>query len=88
MGKGDFNGDGTSDILWRNTGGDTTVWFMNNSGSISGSTGLGNVPTIWSVAGTGDFNGDGTSDILWHNTSTATVSVWQMSKGTYQSSRA
>ena len=26
---GDFNGDGKSDILWRNTNGDTSIWFMN-----------------------------------------------------------
>jgi Ca2+-binding RTX toxin-like protein len=28
-GTGDFNGDGKSDILWRNTNGSTSVWEMN-----------------------------------------------------------
>ncbi|HEY8030989.1 MAG TPA: hypothetical protein VIF02_01080, partial [Methylocella sp.] len=28
-GTGDFNGDGKSDILWRNTNGTMTIWEMN-----------------------------------------------------------
>jgi hypothetical protein len=31
-GTGDFNGDGRSDILWRNDGGTTVVdWLMNGA---------------------------------------------------------
>ncbi len=30
-GTGDFNGDGKSDILWRNTNGSTNIWEMNGS---------------------------------------------------------
>ena len=26
---GDFSGDGMSDLLWRDTGGNTAMWFMN-----------------------------------------------------------
>ena len=70
----DFNGDGVSDILWRDTAGDTTIWFM-NGGSVASGVSLGNVPTVWSVAGTGDFNGDGVSDILWRDTSGDTT-IW------------
>jgi len=29
VGTGDFNGDGYSDILWRNTDGDVAIWLMN-----------------------------------------------------------
>jgi hypothetical protein len=28
---GDFNGDGMSDILWRDTSGNTAIWFMNGA---------------------------------------------------------
>jgi hypothetical protein len=28
---GDFNSDGKSDILWRNTNGDTSIWFINGA---------------------------------------------------------
>ena len=31
-GAGDFNGDGRSDILWRNTNGDTSIWLMTGNG--------------------------------------------------------
>jgi hypothetical protein len=45
---GDYNGDGMSDLLWRDTSGNTAIWFMN--GLTVGSTGaLGNIPTVWTV---------------------------------------
>jgi hypothetical protein len=45
---GDFNGDGKSDLLWRNTSGDTAVWFMNGT-AVASTTSLGNVPIAWTV---------------------------------------
>ena len=45
---GDFNGDGMSDILWRDTAGDVGIWFM-NSATVSATAGLGNVPNVWAV---------------------------------------
>jgi hypothetical protein len=64
VGTGDFNGDGRSDILWRdsNSGG-VAMWLMNGV-TITSSSSVGNVPTNWQIAQTGDFNGDGKSDIL------------------------
>jgi hypothetical protein len=32
---GDFNGDGKSDILWRNTNGQAAIWELNGSNVIS-----------------------------------------------------
>jgi len=58
VGTGDFNGDGKSDILWRDTSGNTAMWFMNGA-TVSSTAGLGNVPTVWSIVQTGDYNGDG-----------------------------
>jgi FG-GAP repeat len=45
---GDYNGDGKSDLLWRDTSGNTAMWFMNGA-TISSSAGLGNVSTVWTV---------------------------------------
>jgi hypothetical protein len=45
---GDYNGDGMSDLLWRDNLGNTAIWFMN--GTTVASTGsFGNIPTSWTV---------------------------------------
>jgi hypothetical protein len=82
-GIGDLNGDGVSDLLWRNASGSTSVWIMN--GASIASSGFLNVngtviapdPT-WSVAGMGDFNGDKFSDLLWRNSVTGELAEWQL----------
>ncbi len=77
VGTADFNGDGSPDVLWRNTSGAVVIWFTNGS-TVTSALNLGTVPTSWTVAGTGDFNGDGSSDILWRNSNGDTV-IWYMS---------
>jgi hypothetical protein len=76
VGTGDFNGDGKRDILWRDTSGNTAIWFMDGT-TVGSSSSLGNIPTTWSVVGTGDFNGDGMFDIPWQD-SAGDTSVWLM----------
>ena len=74
----DFNGDGFSDILWRDTSGNVAIWEMNGTTVLNAATSfVANVPGTWSIVGTGDFNGDGKSDILWHDTS-GNVAIWEM----------
>ena len=80
----DFNKDSRSDILWRDTSGDTTVWLMGSNGGVQQGESLGNIPTAWSVAGVRDFNGDGTADILWRNTEGDTT-IWFMNNGSVAS---
>ena len=48
---GDFNGDGKSDILWRDTSGNIVAWLMNGSAASSGA-GLGQISTVWTIQGT------------------------------------
>jgi hypothetical protein len=77
-GTGDFNGDGLSDILWRDTAGDIAIWEMNGTTILNPSTsGVGNLSTVWSVAETGDFDGNGMSDILWRDSS-GDIAIWFM----------
>jgi hypothetical protein len=80
----DSDGDGISDILWRNTSGNPGMWLMNGS-SISTTSVLGNVPGVWSVVGQRDFNGDGMGDILWRDTS-GNVGMWLMNGKTITTS--
>src|SRR5260221_5055564 len=57
----DFNGDGRSDILWRNSmTGENVIWLMNGAAISSSVTFATVADPNWSIAGVGDFNGDGT----------------------------
>jgi hypothetical protein len=82
---GDFNGDGMSDSLWRDTSGNLAIWEMNGTTILNpNATGVGNLSTVWSVAETGDFDGDGKSDILWQDTG-GDVGLWFMNGTTIKS---
>lgn len=79
-GTGDFNRDGSADILWRNNvTGENTIWVMNQFTPVSSVS----LPTItdtnWTTVGTGDFTRDGQVDVLWRNTVTGENTVWRMS---------
>ena len=72
VGTGDFDGDGNSDLLWRNSNtGQDYVWFMNGAQTSSRQATLTEGDTDWKVAGTGDFDGDAMSDFVWRNSNTA-----------------
>jgi hypothetical protein len=44
----DYDGDGKSDVLWRDTSGNTAMWFLNGL-QIKSTAGLGNIPTVWTI---------------------------------------
>ena len=85
VGTGDFNGDGKTDILWRNKAtGQNVVWFMDGAIKSDWSWILPEVPdTNWEIVGTGDFNGDGKTDILWRNKISGQNVIWLMNGTTY-----
>lgn len=72
---GDYNGDGTSDILWRNPStGENTIWMLSGRTVIGG----GNIPHVagpW-VPIPGDYSGDRRWDLKWRNTSTGEHGLW------------
>jgi len=63
----DFNGDGTSDLLWRKTSGALSMWLM-SGGALSSSHSLGIIPSTYTVIGQRDFKGDFDADMLWRDT--------------------
>ena len=75
-GIGDFDSNGSTDLLWRDTAGDVAIWLMNGT-TIASSTVLNNLPLSWTIGQTGDYNGDGKSDILWVD-NTGNVGIWFM----------
>ena len=72
--RSDFNGDGGSDLLWRNSvSGGNVIWRSANSATQQATN---TVAVSWQAVGVGDYNGDDHSDILWRNTSGANV-IWR-----------
>ncbi|HVU17394.1 MAG TPA: FG-GAP-like repeat-containing protein [Candidatus Didemnitutus sp.] len=74
----DFNGDGSSDLLWENSAGiDRALWYMNGT-SIASFDYLAGIDAAWKIVGTGDFDGDGQTDIAWENVATGDRTCWFM----------
>jgi hypothetical protein len=45
---GDFDGDGNTELFWRDTSGNMAIWFLNGV-QVMSSANLGNLPTNWTV---------------------------------------
>jgi hypothetical protein len=75
----DFDGDNSSDVLWRNTSTGQN-WFHGINGNlVSNSAGINTVASsAWSIDGTGDFNADGKNDILWRNSASGQLWMYLM----------
>jgi hypothetical protein len=79
QGVGDFNGDGLTDLLWRNTNGDAGIWLTTAGGGFT-TVDFGVIGLDWTIQGTGDFNGDGKADLVWRNANGA-VGEWLSKPG-------
>lgn len=84
---GDYNGDGRSDVLWRNAATGQNYIYLLNGATILQSAQINVEPDLsWRIVGVGDFDGDRRSDILWRNFSTGANYLYFMN-GTVISSR-
>ena len=78
-GVGDFNADGTDDILWHNFfTNDNVAWQINNSSFVQQST-LPDTAGTWALPRVGNFDSDPTSEIFWHNLQGGGTVVWNLS---------
>jgi subtilisin family serine protease len=81
-GVGDFNSDGFSDIVWRESNTNSVVvWHLNNNQGIGGATMTYNGSAISVASGfridaVTDGNNDGKLDLLWRNYNDGTTAYW------------
>ena len=74
----DHNGDGKSDILWRDSITGEVYEYLMDGNRVAGYGHVDTVATKWVIVGSGDYNGDGKSDILWRDSITGEVYEYLM----------
>ena len=79
-GIGDFDGDGSADVFWRNVvTGENYIYPLNGTTILPSE---GYVRTVtdqnWQIAGVEDYDGDGIDDLLWRNTVTGENYIYPM----------
>ncbi|MGF1569518.1 MAG: choice-of-anchor L domain-containing protein [Nodosilinea sp.] len=76
----DFNGDASSDIVWRNSDGVQYVWFLDNGSPFASSPiSLAVDDPLWKIEGIGDFDNDGKEDDLaWYHQGTGEIALWYL----------
>lgn len=83
--RNDFNGDGISDLLWRNgTNGQNAIWKSAQYSTQQAMAALGG--TGWAIRATGDFDGDGKTDVVWHDAITGNGMIWKSANSQIQQS--
>jgi Bacterial Ig-like domain/Bacterial pre-peptidase C-terminal domain/FG-GAP-like repeat len=82
---GDLSGDGTEDILWRDTTtGKVALWLMESktfkTAEFAKDTNANLIfaDQNWQVHGIADFDGDGKGDVLWRHKASQSFAVWYM----------
>lgn len=83
---GDFDGDGSADVLWENRVSGAVVLHVLRGASLAQLCMLPHLGPDWRLAGVGEFNGDGRSDLLWQNTRSGESRANLMNGGTIISS--
>ena len=79
-GIGDFDGDGTIDLLLRDVtiGNTAFVSIRNQQRTPIVSHAFTGIFTDWVVEGVGDFDGDRKADLLWRSTNSGKLVMWRM----------
>jgi hypothetical protein len=83
LGTGDFNGDGKTDLLFRNNNGTFSEWQSNGNGFTPNVYANTTVSNVWRLGQVGDFNDDGKDDLLWRNSSTGQFTIWNSSGNSF-----
>ena len=82
----DVDGDGRTDLVWRDAvSGGHVAWLM-HGGAVASTRGLGG-DGFWQVVGAGDFDGDGRGDVLWRHAGDGAVVMHLLADGVVRESR-
>ena len=80
----DFDGSGSSDLVWQNKSGLVEVSLLDGA-TVQSSALVGSNPgPSWHIKDTGDFDGDGYTDLLWQNDN-GQAAIWFMNGMTVSS---
>ena len=76
----DFDADGRSDVLWRNSNtGELTIWLVNGISRKASATVATIAPaTGWALIAVEDISNDGRADLLWRHAATGQLYLWLM----------
>jgi hypothetical protein len=77
-GFGDFNSDGTTDMMLRNSSNGAFEVYDINNNMITSASVIGQVRNDWQVAGFGPMQGPGTSDMVLRNVNTGAFEVYDI----------
>jgi hypothetical protein len=81
VGSGDFNRDGSPDLVWQHDGdGRVAVWKMQRAALVEG--GLISPDRVadlnWKLRAVGDINGDDMPDLIWQHRTDGRIAAWLM----------
>ena len=81
VGTGDFYGNGTSDILFRNNSTGDVGFYAISNGVDTGWHYVAPSSTAYTAVGVGDYFGNGTDDILFRNNASGDVGFYEINNG-------
>ena len=83
---GDFNGDGTADLLFRHAQTNNTMsWVLTNGQFGSQVSVIDALNPVWEILGSGNFNGSGADEVLLRSSQSGSLVHWRMESGDYAS---
>ncbi|HZT43749.1 MAG TPA: choice-of-anchor tandem repeat GloVer-containing protein [Chthonomonadaceae bacterium] len=83
VGTGDFNGDGSPDLLFQNTTtGQLAVWYLKGLTVVGGAYVSKTQTPGWQAVAIADLNGDGHPDIVFENAVTGQLMAWYLNEAT------
>ena len=81
VGTGDYDGNGTSDLLWEDPrSGQLILWLLNGGRVVQTGALDGSLPVSeeWHVGGSADFDGDGADDVMLFSRIRGEVETWAL----------